>query len=95
MKFITKRQQNCVFFYKSEASEEYLAVYYIKEKALHIYSDVQELGIYEAVSLDDNPDPHWKDRACKNCQWLTGESCLPCAVNPLAYGRGCFDYEAV
>lgn len=30
---------------------------------------------------------------CQNCIWQTGEALLPCAVNPLSYGQGCFEHQ--
>jgi len=55
-------------------------------------------GTWKLVVLESEhgfakASPWSNDRACRDCQWLTGERALPCAVNPLAYGEGCHDYE--
>lgn len=49
--------------------------------------DLPELGW--AIAL-----PLRKDTLCHGCKWLTGEHFLPCAINPMAFGQGCSDYES-
>lgn len=47
----------------------------------------------DCCEADDESDA--RKGKCTGCRWLTHEDLLPCAVNPMAYGQGCLDYETV